>query len=180
MRLLSKVFLHVLLAQHHLILGTVEAFRGELRWLRGGMLEASLKSCGKKCSFNFPLRIEGASFVSIGDSVSIAPYVHIWGHGGVEIGDHCMIASHVAITSITHDKRSKLYSDENILLPVKIGKNVWIGSQAVILPGLEIGDGAIIGAGAVVTRSVPAGMIVAGVPARPLSGSPKAAVPIVE
>lgn len=52
--------------------------------------------------------------------------------------------------------------------PVTIGENVWIGSGAIILPGITIGDHAIIGAGSVVTRDVASGVTVAGNPARPL------------
>jgi acetyltransferase-like isoleucine patch superfamily enzyme len=49
---------------------------------------------------------------------------------------------------------------------VRIGNDVWIGTRAIILPGVQIGDGAIIGAGSVVTRDVPALAVVGGVPAR--------------
>lgn len=50
--------------------------------------------------------------------------------------------------------------------PIRIGNNVWIGAQATVLPGVTIGDGAIVGAGAVVTRDVPANVIVGGIPAK--------------
>ena len=51
-------------------------------------------------------------------------------------------------------------------LPIVIGKNVWIGANAMIVPGVTVGDNAIIGAGAVVTKDVPANAVVAGVPAK--------------
>ena len=51
--------------------------------------------------------------------------------------------------------------------PIRIGRNVWIGGGAIILPGVTIGDDALIGAGSVVTRDVPAGATVVGNPARP-------------
>ena len=53
----------------------------------------------------------------------------------------------------------------NAAAPVEIGKQVWIGASAVILPGVKIGDGAIVGAGSVVVQDVPAGAMVAGKPA---------------
>jgi acetyltransferase-like isoleucine patch superfamily enzyme len=53
--------------------------------------------------------------------------------------------------------------------PVIIGKNVWIGDKATILPGVKIGDGAVIAANAVVTKDVPAKCVVAGSPARPIA-----------
>jgi maltose O-acetyltransferase len=55
---------------------------------------------------------------------------------------------------------------------VRIGSDVWIGGGAIILPGVTIGDGAVIGAGSVVTRDVGAGLIVAGNPARPRQAKP--------
>ena len=130
---------------------------------------ASLKSCGPGCIFRLPIVIEGPEFVSVGARVSVASYFHIWGHGGVEIGDDCLIASHVAITSITHDKKSGLYSDKNISNGVKIRSSAEFGIHAVILPGVKISDNAIIGAGAVVTSNVPRGAIFVGIPARDLN-----------
>jgi acetyltransferase-like isoleucine patch superfamily enzyme len=85
----------------------------------------------------------------------------------VTIGDDTLIASHVAITSLTHDPRADLYSASQQSRPIVIGRNVWIGTHAVILPGVTIGDGAIIGAGAVVTRDVAPRAVVVGVPAAP-------------
>jgi maltose O-acetyltransferase len=106
--------------------------------------------------------------VSFGDRVSLAPYVHIWGHGGVKIGDDCLIASHVAITSVTHNKAVRPYNSQAEFGPIEIGSNVWIGTHAVILPGVSIGKNAIIAAGAIVRTNVPDGAIVGGVPAKPL------------
>lgn len=106
--------------------------------------------------------------VRIGTGCSIAEFVHIWGGGGVTIGDYTLIASHVVITSLTHDKHATRYRDSLLRAPVVIENNVWIGAGAIILPGVLIGRGAIVGAGAVVTRDVPPGAVVFGVPAREL------------
>jgi acetyltransferase-like isoleucine patch superfamily enzyme len=104
--------------------------------------------------------------IEIGRDVSVNAFVHIWGSGGVSIGDRTMIASHVAITSVTHDYNSAEMYKTVVTKPVVIGADVWIGAHAVIVPGVTICDGAVIGAGAVVTKDVPAGAIVVGVPAR--------------
>ena len=88
------------------------------------------------------------------------------GYGGGEIGENTLIASHVAITSVTHDKNAILYNQSSISNRIIIGKNVWIGAHAVILPGVTIGDNAIIGAGAIVNKNIKRGDIVAGVPAK--------------
>ncbi len=129
-------------------------------------LRKSLASCGEQVGFQMPICIEGAANVKIGNRVSMAAFVHIWGQGGVEIGDDTLIASHVAITSLTHDTTATLFAKSLISKPVIIGRNVWIGSHATILPGIRVGDGAIIGAGAVVTNDVPENTIVVGVPAK--------------
>jgi acetyltransferase-like isoleucine patch superfamily enzyme len=133
-----------------------------VEWLRH-----QLEACGTGVSFQWPVVINGADHVRLGDRVSINAFVHIWGSGGVAIGDDSLIASHVAITSLTHDPKAAAFSQTLISRPVSIGRNVWIGSHAVILPGVTIGDSAVVGAGAVVTRDVAAGSVVTGVPARP-------------
>jgi maltose O-acetyltransferase len=134
---------------------------------REALLRAQLAGCGSEVSFQWPVVINGSENVRIGSRVSINAFVHIWGQGGVTIGDDCLIASHVVITSLTHDPRASNHADSLISRPVVIGRNVWIGSQAVILPGVTVGDGAVIGAGAVVTKDVPPGITVVGIPAAP-------------
>jgi acetyltransferase-like isoleucine patch superfamily enzyme len=87
----------------------------------------------------------------------------------VEIGDDTLIAQNVSIIAAGHGVQlGKLIRDQ---APpknngVRIGNNVWIGAAAVVLPGVYVADGAIIGAGAVVTKDVPANAIVVGNPAR--------------
>lgn len=85
----------------------------------------------------------------------------------VTIGDYCQMAPNVAIYTAGHpvhpDSRNSAYEYGK---PVTIGNNVWIGGNAVILPGVTIGDNAVIGAGSVVTRDIPAWCIAAGNPCR--------------
>lgn len=133
--------------------------------IRVEALKARMESCGKEVSVHWPVMIQGPERLTVGEHVVINGFVHIWAHGGVSIGESTLIASHVAITSLTHDTQAGRFADSSVAKPVRIGRNVWIGSHAVILPGVTIADGAIVGAGAVVTRDVAAGDIVAGVPA---------------
>ena len=140
------------------------------RWLDAQRRKALLRqfaACGENVSLQLPVVINHPDHLRVGARVSINAFVHIWALGGVTIGDDTLIASHVAITSLTHDPRAELFSASQETRPVVIGRNVWIGTHAVILPGVTIGDGAIIGAGAVVTRDVAARTVVVGVPARP-------------
>ena len=85
--------------------------------------------------------------------------------GGITIGDGVLIGHNVTLATLNHDERPKFR--QNIYpKPIKIGDNVWIGSNATILQGVDIGDGAIIGAGSVVTKDVPKNAIVVGIPAK--------------
>lgn len=141
------------------------------RWFQDLKVEAlrrQFASCGANVSIQWPVVINGADHLTVGNDVSINAFVHIWGQGGVTIGDSTLIASHVAITSLTHATDAASFSGSLVSKPVEIGRNVWIGAHAVILPGIRIGNGAIIGAGAVVTRDVAAGSVVTGVPAAPV------------
>jgi Acetyltransferase (isoleucine patch superfamily) len=104
--------------------------------------------------------------VSIGSRVSIAEFVHMWGGGGITIGNDVMIAAHTIISSQTHDPNAPLFRETQIMKPVVIEDNVWIGSGAIILPGVHIGTGSVIGAGSVVTKDVPPGSVVVGGPSK--------------
>ena len=85
--------------------------------------------------------------------------------GGIELGDGCLIGHQVVIATLNHDLDP---NKRGSMIPAKVtlGKNVWVGAHATILPGVKIGDNAVIAAGAVVTKDVPANTVVAGVPAR--------------
>lgn len=126
----------------------------------------NLKELGENVYLQAPITVHSPECVALGNRCSIAAFVHIWGQGGVEVGDGTMIASHTAITSAGHDPESASMSETFVTSPVKIGKNVWIGAHSVIFPGVAIGDGAIVGAGSVVRKSVAENSVVAGIPAR--------------
>lgn len=84
--------------------------------------------------------------------------------GGIYIGDGALIGHNVVLATLNHAKSP---NDRGTMIPapIHIGKHVWIGSNSTILPGVTIGDGAIVAAGAVVSKDVPENAIVGGVPA---------------
>ena len=85
----------------------------------------------------------------------------------VTIGDYVMIGPNVLISTVGHPLSPKGRREHiGICKPVIIGNDVWIGGNAVILPGVTIGSNVVVGAGAVVTKDVPDNCVVAGVPAR--------------
>ncbi len=90
---------------------------------------------------------------------------YIQGINKVYIGDYTIFAPGVKIISANHDKKDYNSHDKTIP-PIIIGKNCWIGANAVILPGVELGNNVIVGAGAVVTKSFPENVILGGVPAK--------------
>lgn len=108
--------------------------------------------------------------IVIGDNVAFGTDLTMDGTGGIVIGSHISVAPHVAIWTSNH-----LYEDtSNPMLPfsgsytlrsVVIEDNVWVCYGSIILPGVTIGEGAVVGAGSVVTRDVPAMAVVGGNPA---------------
>ncbi|HEX6097608.1 MAG TPA: acyltransferase [Thermoanaerobaculia bacterium] len=112
--------------------------------------------------------VEDAARLAVGDYAFIGTGAEIDVAESVAIGAHTLIAPNVFITDHTHNAAAGLRLDEqgSRSAPVVIGADAWIGTRAVILPGVTIGDGAIVGAGAVVTKDVPPNTIAAGVPAK--------------
>jgi acetyltransferase-like isoleucine patch superfamily enzyme len=137
-------------------------------WLR-----LVLGRCGRRLQVQRPFVILGPAQVAIGDDVSFGAYLHIWGMGGVTIVNRVMIGSHVSITSLTHDYTAPVMKGTSIAKPVIIEDDVWIGAHCTILPGVHIGQGAVVGAGAVVAANVSPDVIVAGVPAHFVRSRPR-------
>jgi maltose O-acetyltransferase len=119
------------------------------------------------CDYGYNIRLGRETFVNFGCVfLDVAPIV---------FGDHCQIGPGVHIYAADHPRdpglRRRGYESARA---VRIGSNVWLGGGAIILPGLSIGDDAIVGAGSVVTRDVPPGATVAGNPAKILRPRPAA------
>ena len=129
----------------------------------GGRIEL-----GSHVTINRYAYIQGGVGIRIGDRVEINNFCVVDGTGGVEIGDGTLIGPGVRIVSYQHrfEGRCPIRDQGSDAKPVFIGRDVWIGANAVVLAGIKIGEGAVVGAGAVVTRDVPAWSVVTGVPAR--------------
>ena len=102
---------------------------------------------------------------TIGENVFINAACHFQDQGGIEIGDDCLIGHNVVLATLNHglqpEDRGNLYPK-----PIKLERNVWVGSNATITAGVTIGESAVIAAGAVVTKDVPANTVVGGIPAK--------------
>lgn len=120
-------------------------------------------------SFAFfpPFYTDCGKNINIGKNVFLNMGCKFQDQGGIFIGDGTLIGHNVVLATLNHamdpEERSSM-----IPAPIRIGKRVWIGANATVLPGVTIGDGAIVAAGAVVTKDVPENTVVGGVPARVL------------
>lgn len=125
------------------------------------------KEPGKGFRLFPPFYADFGKNITVGDHVFLNACCRFQDQGGITIGDGALIGHGVTMVTLNHDenpeKRQILHP-----APIHIGRRVWIGANATILPGVTVGDGAIVAAGAVVTHDVPPNMIVAGVPARVL------------
>ena len=103
--------------------------------------------------------------ITLGQHVFINSGCRFQDQGGITIGDGALIGHNVVLATLNHglkpEERHDLFP-----APIHIGKNVWLGASVTVLGGVTIGDNAVIAAGAVVTRNVPANTVAAGVPAR--------------
>ena len=112
-----------------------------------------------------PFYTDFGSNITFGENVFINACCHFQDHGGVVIGDGCQIGHNVVFATLNHglspEERPITYP-----APIVLERNVWVGSNATILQGVTIGENAVVAAGAVVTRDVPANTIVGGVPAK--------------
>jgi acetyltransferase-like isoleucine patch superfamily enzyme len=129
-------------------------------------LIAKFKSCGRDIKMFYPVSILGAENMVLGDNVTIDSFTHIWGQGGIRIGNRVMIASNTSITTLTHDHSKECMQKTLLKKEIVIEDDVWIGAHCTILPGVTIGKGAVVGAGSVVTKNVEPYAIVVGAPAR--------------
>lgn len=135
-RFLRRIYLRVYLAG----LGKRSGVQMGCRFLNGRKV-----TLGNRNVINFGCLIDGRKYrVTTGDDVSIGP--------------------EATILTLGHDPQSKSFDDRGG--DVLIGDRVWIGYRAIVMPGIRIGDGAVVAAGAVVTKDVEPFAIVAGVPAR--------------
>jgi len=109
-----------------------------------------------------------SSELTIGDDTYIGRWTIILAYESVQIGNDCLIAPGCHITDVNHGiEYGELIRTQNYTSkPVRIGNDVWVGAGSSILPGVTVGDGAVIGARSVITRDVPPYAIVAGVPAK--------------
>ena len=126
------------------------------------------RACGDAAVVRPPFFCEYGTNIELGERVFFNFNCVVLDVCLVRIGAFSLFGPGVQIYTATHPLDAKLRRGREFGKPVTIGDDVWIGGSAIILPGVRIGDGAVIGAGSVVTRDVPAGALAAGNPCRVL------------
>lgn len=143
---------------------------------RERILHEIVGTLGRDVVLQGPIAFHYGKHTTIGDGVFANFNFTVQDDGGVVIGDGCYFGPNVTIVTPVHPliaserKRMRTASGEERLLcyakPVHIGQDCWFGAAVTVCPGVTIGDGCVIGAGAVVTRDIPANSFAAGVPCR--------------
>jgi acetyltransferase-like isoleucine patch superfamily enzyme len=127
-----------------------------------------------------PVRLTGIGnpcrHLSIGDDTIITGPLHADLGAAVRIGNRVRIGHEVSLLTVSHAMTDPdMRSGESMPAPIEIGDGTWIASRAIVLPGVSIGAGCVVAAGAVVTRDVPPHSLMAGVPARLVRELPRKA-----
>ena len=135
---------------------------------RSELLKEMFGAIGKNCYIEPPFHANwSGKHVFFGDDVYANFNLTLVDDGNIYIGDKTMIGPNVTISTAGHPvlpelrERSMQFNKD-----VHIGRNVWIGAGAVILPGITIGDNSVIGAGSIVTKDIPSGVVAVGSPCR--------------
>jgi maltose O-acetyltransferase len=135
--------------------------------LRDQLLRELLGDCGEAVHIRPPFHLEYGTRVSIGAGTFFNYDCLMLDVAPVTIGADCQVASRVQFITATHpiDPHVRRLGWETAK-PITVGDNVWLSSGVIVCPGVTIGDDTVVGAGAVVTRDLPPGVVAYGVPAR--------------
>lgn len=140
-------------------------------WLRSMLYRSAGVQIGRSTYIYGKVAIEGqgdaVKKVRIGESCLLTTPLYLNASGGITVGDRVTIGHHVMVITDTHRMDDpKRRGGERISAPVTIEDGVWVGARVTILPGVTLGEGSVVAAGALVTHDVPAHTVVGGVPAK--------------
>lgn len=149
----------------------LNSLRPSMTERRRAIVEELLGSIGENFVLHSPFRCDFGFNIHIGDNFVGNFNLSILDEASVVIGDNVMIGPNCSLVTIVHALDAHQRSDGVMMAkPIVIGDNVWIAANVVILPGVSIGDGAVIGAGSVVTKSIPGNVLAVGNPCKVVRG----------
>ncbi len=132
---------------------------------RAELLSRILAEVGENCYIEPPLHANWGCHTHIGNNVYANFNLTLVDDTDIYIGDSVMLGPNVVLATAGHpvdpDLRRKVYQFNQ---PIRLGNNVWLGAGVIVLPGVTIGDNSVIGAGSVVTRDIPPGVVAVGNP----------------
>ena len=146
---IARIFLHI--------------YRRSIRLAREAGIRMVVAEAGENLKVFGRVRIDMPQKIYIGDDCTLNEGVLIVGRDDVRIGNGVTLSAYVVVTSASMESGQVRRHSQ---APVTIGDNVWVAANATILPGVKIGEGAVIAAGAVVTEDIPANVMAAGITAR--------------
>jgi maltose O-acetyltransferase len=148
-------------------------YAGLRYWLKGLLppRRNAFRACGEGVFVHHHVRFEKPEDMTLDGDIYIGPRCELYGHGGIEIGRGTVLGAHVTLIASNHrfegpELTMLPFDDKSGKTGITIGRGVWIGQNALVLPGVTLGSHSVIAAGSVVTNDVAPGTIHAGVPAR--------------
>jgi len=159
--------------RHKLYILLLRSLPNALWPLRKLIIKKSLKHCGKSVKLGPNVFILNPHLVTIGDNVFIGDKSTISGNVHIDIGNDVLFGPEVMIRGGDHNinyvgKHMRFVKSGGKNMPVTIEDDVWIGTRAIILKGVKIGEGAVVGAGAIITRDIPPYTVNVGNPSKPI------------
>ena len=152
-----------------LVVRLIQGMGFRLCWLWGRVrFGALVRNRGLGCVCAHDVDLKYPQKITLGEGVVIGSNVSLGAHSPISIGDNVRISRDVIIETAGLDFSTGQPPYIHVSKPINIEKGVWIGARAIILGGVTLGENAVVAAGAVVSRSVEPGKLVAGIPARPI------------
>lgn len=133
--------------------------------VRGLLAELTGSAIDESVTVFPPLYSDFGKNITLGKRIFINAGCKFQDQGGVTIGDDCLIGHNVVFATLNHDLDPARRADLRPA-PIEVGNNVWLGANVTVLPGVTIGANAVVGAGSLVTKDVPANTVAVGSPAR--------------
>jgi maltose O-acetyltransferase len=141
-------------------------------WLRKQIYKFIFKmKIGKNVTFHYRTEIRGGYKISIGDGTIIGDNVLLDGRSGLYIGKNVNFSSNASVYTLEHDYQDSLFGTKGGAVIIK--DRAWISCNSVILPNVTIGEGAVIGAGAIVSKDIDSYTLNAGIPAKKIKNRTK-------